>query len=88
VVYILRCADGTLYTGAAKDLARRVAEHNRGAGAKYTRGRLPVSPVYAEPCRDFPAALRRESRIKRLSRKRKLALVFRATAREVSFASP
>lgn len=74
-VYILRCGDGTLYTGAAKDLARRLAAHQRGKGAKYTRGRLPVELVYQELAVDWPAALQREAAIKRLSRAEKLALI-------------
>jgi predicted GIY-YIG superfamily endonuclease len=65
-VYIVRCADGTLYTGTAKDLVARVAEHNAGRGAKYTRGRAPVTLVYREPAGDRAAALRREYEIKRL----------------------
>ena len=74
-VYILRCADGTLYTGTAADVDRRAAAHNRGKGAKYTRSRLPVEVVYREPCSDKGAALRREYAIKRLRRQDKLALI-------------
>ena len=59
-VYILRCADGTLYTGITDCLERRLAAHNSGRGAKYTRGRVPVSLVYREACPDKSAALRRE----------------------------
>lgn len=66
-VYILRCADGSLYTGATNDLAARVRAHNDGKGAKYTRGRLPVVLVYSEPAADRGAAQRRERVIKRLS---------------------
>ncbi|NCE65984.1 GIY-YIG nuclease family protein [Pseudoflavonifractor sp. 524-17] len=76
-VYILRCRDGTLYTGMAKDVARRLDAHNRGKGAKYTRGRGPVEVVYQERCSSKPAALRRESAIKKLSRAEKLALIAR-----------
>lgn len=65
-VYIVRCADGTLYTGTAKDLDARIADHNAGRGAKYTRGRLPVTLVYTEPAADRAAAQRREHAIKRL----------------------
>lgn len=74
-VYILCCADGTLYTGITTNLERRVAEHNSGKGAKYTRARLPVLAVYRERCADKPAALRRELQIKRLARREKLALI-------------
>ena len=74
-VYMLHCADGTLYTGIATDVDRRVAEHNSGKGAKYTRSRLPVEAVYSEPQPDKSAALRREIAIKKLTRQQKLALV-------------
>jgi len=75
-VYILRCADGTLYTGIAKDPERRCAEHNGdGPGARYTRGRRPVELVYTEEAADRSAASRREAAIKRLSRQAKLRLV-------------
>jgi len=74
-VYILRCADNTLYTGIAADVEKRVEQHNAGMGAKYTRGRGPVVPVYRELCADRPAALRREAAIKKLSRQEKLALI-------------
>ena len=74
-VYIVRCRDGTLYTGSTCDVDRRVAVHNSGKGAKYTRSRLPVSPVYREACPDKSAALRREIAIKRLTRLQKEALI-------------
>lgn len=74
-VYIVRCADGTLYTGVARDLESRIGEHNAGRGAKYTRGRLPVELVYAEARADRGAAQRREHAIKRLPRAAKRALV-------------
>lgn len=74
-VYILRCADDTLYTGVTDDVERRAAAHNSGKGAKYTRGRGPVRVVYRELCPDKSAALRREWAIKRLSRKEKLGLI-------------
>ena len=74
-VYILRCADGTLYTGYTDDVERRCAAHNSGRGAKYTRGRGPLEPVYREDCPDMSAALKREYAIKRLSREEKLRLV-------------
>lgn len=75
VVYILRCADGTLYTGVTNDLARRVAAHNAGRGAKYTRARLPVTAVYQEQAGGRAAAQSRERAIKRLSRTEKLDLI-------------
>lgn len=76
-VYILRCADGTLYTGITTDVARRVTEHNGEGlpGARYTRGRRPVTVVYVEPATSRSLAARREAVIKRLSRVRKLALI-------------
>ena len=74
-VYILRCADGTLYTGWTNDPERRFAAHNAGTASKYTRSRLPVEPVYIEPCADKSAALRREAAIKRLPRAEKLRLI-------------
>lgn len=74
-VYILRCRDGTLYTGMTSDLQRRLHAHNSGKGAKYTRGRTPVQLVYQEEQPDKSAALRREITLKRLSRAEKLALI-------------
>ena len=74
-VYILQCRDGTLYTGITDNLPRRLAAHNAGKGAKYTRSRLPVELVYQEAVPDRSAALRREAAIKRLDRRRKLALI-------------
>ncbi len=74
-VYILRCADGSLYTGIAADVDRRAAVHNSGRGAKYTRSRLPVEVVYRQACPDKGTALRREYAIKRLRRRDKLALI-------------
>ncbi|MFR1753854.1 MAG: GIY-YIG nuclease family protein [Oscillospiraceae bacterium] len=73
-VYILQCRDGTLYTGITDNLPRRLAAHNGGKGAKYTRGRGPVVLVHQESCPDRSAALRRERAIKALSRSQKLAL--------------
>ncbi len=69
--YILRCADGTLYTGWTNDLARRLKTHNAGKGAKYTRTRLPVRLVYAETFEDRQDAMRRECAIKRMTRAQK-----------------
>jgi predicted GIY-YIG superfamily endonuclease len=74
-VYIVRCADGTLYTGYALDPQERERVHNAGRGAKYTAGRRPVSLVYAEPCDTVGAALQREHQVKRLTRRQKEALV-------------
>lgn len=74
-VYILRCADQTLYTGFTDDPQRRAGVHNSGKGAKYTRSRLPVQLVYTEECPDKSAALKRERAIKRLTRREKLALI-------------
>lgn len=74
-VYILRCRDDTLYTGITEDVDRRAAVHNSGRGAKYTRGRGPVTVVYREFCGDKSAALRREIAIKALTRAQKLALI-------------
>ncbi len=75
VIYILRCADGSLYTDITTDLERRVTVHNSGKGAKYTRSCLPVEPVWWERVPDKPTALRREFEIKKLSREGKLQLV-------------
>ena len=74
-VYILRCGDGTLYTGMTDDFPRRLELHRAGKGAKYTRGRSPLEPVYREPCASMSEALKREYAIKRLSRAEKLALL-------------
>lgn len=74
-VYILRCSDGTLYTGSTDDVARRAQVHNSGKGAKYTRCRIPVEVVYSEACESYSAALKREYAIKQLSRKEKLELI-------------
>lgn len=74
-VYILRCADGTFYTGMALDVDRRAAVHNRGQGAKYTRRRLPADVVFREACADKGAALRREHEIKKMSRPEKMRLI-------------
>lgn len=75
VCYLLRCADDTLYCGISNDMEKRLAAHNSGEGAKYTRGRIPVSVVYRESCADKSAALKREIQIKRLSRSAKQALL-------------
>ncbi|MEM7729637.1 MAG: GIY-YIG nuclease family protein [Pseudomonadota bacterium] len=74
-VYMLRCADGTLYTGIARDAAARLAAHNAGRGAKYTRARRPVALVWSEPAPCRSSASKREWAIKRLRRTEKLALL-------------
>ena len=73
--YILRCADGTLYTGWTNDLEKRLAAHNAGTAAKYTRPRRPVPLVYQEAFPTKEEAMRRERQIKRLTRAEKLALI-------------
>ena len=75
VCYLLRCADDTLYCGITNNMEKRLAAHNAGEGAKYTRGRLPVRQVYSESCADKSAALKREMKIKRLPRSAKQALL-------------
>ena len=72
---MLRCVDGSLYTGATNDLEQRLKRHQRGKGAAYTRSRLPVKVVFQEPARGRGAALRREAKLKQLSRDEKLALL-------------
>ena len=74
ICYLLQCADNTLYCGITNDLSKRLAAHNSGEGAKYTRGRTPVTLVYQEPCADKSSALKREREIKALPRADKLAL--------------
>jgi predicted GIY-YIG superfamily endonuclease len=74
-VYILRCSDGSLYTGIAKDMARRLAEHCAGRASRYTRVRLPVTVAWSRRVRSWSLALKEEYRIKQLPRDEKLALV-------------
>jgi putative endonuclease len=74
-VYIVKCADGTLYTGYTTDVERRVAEHNAGTGAKYTRGRRPVEVVHTEAHDSKSDAMAREYAIKQLRRSRKVQLL-------------
>jgi predicted GIY-YIG superfamily endonuclease len=74
-VYLLGCADGTLYTGIAKDVGRRCQQHNAGTASRYTRSRLPVELVYQEVHASRGSALRREAAIKALSRRQKKALI-------------
>jgi len=74
-VYMLRCADGSLYTGWSSDLERRLARHSAGTASRYTASRLPVELAMASAMPDRSAAMREEARIKRLDRRSKLALV-------------
>jgi putative endonuclease len=74
-VYMLRCADGSLYTGWSTDVARRLVRHRSGKGSRYTASRLPVELVYEAAMEDRSAARREEARIKRLDRNAKLALI-------------
>ena len=74
-VYMVRCSDGSLYTGFAKDPEERARVHNAGKGAKYTRSRLPVSLVYVESCESLSAALKRERQLKPLNHAKKEALI-------------
>ena len=74
-VYLLRCGDGSLYTGVTNDLGRRLAAHRAGEGAAYTRARLPLQLVWVETQGSRGAALRRELAIKRLPRAAKLSLI-------------
>ena len=73
--YILECADGTFYTGWTTDPDRRVIQHNKGRGARYTRVRVPVKLVYIEPQPDKVTAMKRERAIKTLSRQQKMKLI-------------
>jgi putative endonuclease len=74
-VYLLRCADGSLYCGWTTDVERRLAAHRAGTASRYTRTRLPIELAAALPVADRSAALREEARIKRLTRAAKLALI-------------
>ena len=74
-VYMVECADGSLYTGIARDLEQRIAAHNKGKGARYTRSRLPVRLVWSETAHDRSAASQREAQIKSMGRNAKLALI-------------
>lgn len=74
-VYLIGCADGSYYTGVTKDVVARVEQHNRGTGAKYTRGRRPVELLFSEEVGDHGQALRREYAIKQLPRKKKIELI-------------
>ena len=74
-VYILRCGDGSLYTGIAKDLERRLAQHRAGRASRYTRRRQPVALAWSRVVDSWSAALKEEIRIKALSRRQKEALI-------------
>lgn len=74
-VYMLRCADDTIYTGIARDADKRLDAHNSGKGAKYTRARRPVQMIWSEPADCRSTASKREYAIKRLRRREKLALI-------------
>ena len=75
VCYLLRCADDTLYCGITNDIEKRLAAHNAGTAARYTRARGPVEVVFAEDCADRSVASKREMAIKKLTRAEKLALI-------------
>jgi putative endonuclease len=80
-LYVLRCADGTLYTGISTDVAARLAAHHAGKGARYTRGRGPFVVIHRERCGAHGDALRRELEVKALPREAKLALATRSRRR-------
>jgi len=81
-VYILRCADNTLYTGYTTEVTRRIALHNKGQGARYTRGRLPVALVHLESFDTQSAAMKREYEIKQLPRWKKEMLIVESSVEE------
>lgn len=74
-LYILKCSDSTLYTGITIDLEKRLAEHNGGCGAKYTRSRLPAKMVYFEKCQNRSEASKREIEVKAMPKSKKLSLI-------------
>ena len=74
-LYILRCGDGSLYTGITVDLEARLEQHRTGKGAKYTRGRGPLEMVYCEECGGYSEALKREYAVKQLPRSEKLKMI-------------
>ena len=82
--YLLRCSDNTLYCGWTNDLSKRLANHNAGKGAKYTRSRIPVTLVYYETFETKQEAMKREAAIKKLSRKEKLALIAAFDATDIT----
>lgn len=78
-VYILKCADNTLYTGISNNVTKRIATHNTGKGAKYTKPRLPVYLVYSEIAKDRSHASKREAQIKKLTKTQKQILISQPT---------
>lgn len=74
-IYILECADGSFYTGATKDIEKRIQVHNSGRGAKYTYGRRPVKLVYSETLNNYNEALKREKQIQKMTRAQKTGLI-------------
>jgi len=87
-VYMVRCADGTLYTGYARDPEKRARIHNTGRGAKYTARRRPVALVYSEECGSRSAALKREYQVKGLARSQKEELARQSTVGSLQSAVP
>jgi len=87
-VYLLRCRDGTLYTGIAKDVTRRCEQHNAGTASRYTRSRLPVALVYQESKASQSLALKREAAIKAMSRLEKESLIRQARRRRRAKSHP
>jgi predicted GIY-YIG superfamily endonuclease len=75
IVYIVRCVDGSLYTGITKDVKRRCQQHNAGTASRYTRSRLPVRLVYQDAHASQSSALKREAAIKAMTRREKLAMI-------------
>ena len=75
MLYILKCRDGTHYTGITNDLPRRITQHNNGTASRYTRSRLPVRLMFSEPCRNRSQALKKEYAMKQLSRKEKITYI-------------
>ena len=81
LLYIVKCSDGSMYTGITNDLSRRLAQHNHGQASRYTRGRLPVKLVHQERCRDRSQALKKEHAVKSLGRKEKKEYIAAARRR-------
>jgi putative endonuclease len=82
LVYLLRCSDGSLYTGITNDLPKRLKGHAAGRASRYTRSRLPVKLVYSEPQKSKSAALKREAAIKKLTRREKAKLIAAGPAKQ------
>lgn len=87
-LYILRCGDGSLYTGITTDVEKRLEVHRSGKGAKYTRGRAPLALVYREECASHSDALKRERQVKALPREEKLRMVKELALANFSTESP